>query len=563
MYKLMRLLRTVRYVPLRMWWARFYTRIRRMYYGTPLYPILTDKEHFPDGALLTPHPIKKGNKEAGQAIAEHTRFTFNGETHALKVVDGIYDWLPEQATHLWQFHLHYWEWLADLKSARKAKEARALVQAWLLQCDTYHPVIWHPYPTSLRIVNALIYADWLLDGADDELVSAYWQSIQRQVTYLQQNLEWELEGNHLIKNIKALIYAGLCLPTRQSLFLEGQKLLLAQLDVQVLADGTHFERSPMYHVQVLEDVLEIYALLRQAGVRVVPQIQDVMSRMGTALQTLRHPHGGLALMHDGGAGDVKHIAQLLKEIDTDDAPHTLPDGGYVRLQHGKMSLLCDVGKVGVDDNPGHAHAQTLCFELCVDAQPVFVNRGTYAYQNLEGQTPKRQELRGTASHNTVQVHDENSAEVWGSFRVGRRPDVVTFARKPLADGGHEVVASHTGYKHLKVQHQRTWQLNGAGTELVGIDEIVPTKPKAKLEQMRVRGFFHLHPDVTCQLLTETQARLTLPHKKQVVFTIEGGRLFTQGSTYSGQMGEMGETVVLIIQPVFRRGASFSWKVTVL
>lgn len=566
-FQVMRVLRTVRHIPARMWWARAASRMRRLYYRTPLYPILQERDIFPAGQNLTPQVLTLGSKTHAASILESRTFTFNGETHELTENTG---WLPQNATHLWQFHLHYWDWLGDLKAAPKASKAQpvaqALVRDWLLQCDQYHPVMWHPYPTSLRIVNMLVYANWVLENAKDDLQEAYWQSLNRQVSYLVHNLEWELEGNHLIKNIKALIYAGLCLTGRQSLFLEGQKLLLSQLSAQILPDGTHYERSPMYHAQVLQDVLEIQMLIRQAGGKAAPQLVEMIDRMGTALQTLRAGDGGLFQMHDGAEGHVKHIQNLLKQTDAGDTPQELPNGGYARLSHGSahknMLVLCDVGGLTPAENPGHAHAQTLCFELAVGAERIFVNRGTYAYQ-----TPKRTELRSTASHNTVAINGGNSAEVWGQFRVGRRPTKVTYARTPTADGGHKIVASHNGYRHAKLVHHRALEMSGDGSIFMGEDTLTPTNKRAtfapKNGSTRVRGYFHVHPSVTCKLLNETQARLTAPSGLKLDFTIKNARLFTQPSTYAAQFGEEVDTTCLVLQPNFRTGTQFSWKLEVV
>ncbi|MEN9780004.1 MAG: hypothetical protein RL014_1152 [Pseudomonadota bacterium] len=93
------------------------------------------------------------------------------------------------------------------------------------------------------------------------------------------------------------------------------------------------------------------------------------------------------------------------------------DSGYVRLDNGPAVALLDVAPVGPDYLPGHAHADTLSFELSVGAQRVLVNSGTSCY----GSSAERLRQRGTAAHNTVVVNGQDSSEVWGGFRVARRP----------------------------------------------------------------------------------------------------------------------------------------------
>ena len=80
-----------------------------------------------------------------------------------------------------------------------------------------------------------------------------------------------------------------------------------------------------------------------------------------------------------------------------------------------MALL-DVAPVGPDYLPGHAHADTLSFELSLFGQRVLVNSGTSQYEA----GPERSRQRGTAAHNTVIVDGHDSSEVWAGFRVARR-----------------------------------------------------------------------------------------------------------------------------------------------
>jgi len=58
----------------------------------------------------------------------------------------------------------------------------------------------------------------------------------------------------------------------------------------------------------------------------------------------------------------------------------LTGSGYVRLQIGPAVMIADVGEIGPDHLPGHAHADTLSFELSLRGQRVLVNGGTSTYE---------------------------------------------------------------------------------------------------------------------------------------------------------------------------------------
>ena len=118
----------------------------------------------------------------------------------------------------------------------------------------------------------------------------------------------------------------------------------------------------------------------------------------------------------------------------------LEDSGYIRFERQNMIAFLDVAQVGPDYLPAHAHADTLSFEMSLFGQRVFVNSGTSCY----GQGEERRQERSTSAHNTVEINGENSSEVWGGFRVGRR----AYPTKPeIRENGDRTVisASHDGY----------------------------------------------------------------------------------------------------------------------
>lgn len=75
----------------------------------------------------------------------------------------------------------------------------------------------------------------------------------------------------------------------------------------------------------------------------------------------------------------------------------------------KMELLADVGSIGPDYQPGHAHADTFNFVLYLNERPIIVDTGTSTYEVNE----IRFYERSTAAHNTVVVAGKNSSESMG------------------------------------------------------------------------------------------------------------------------------------------------------
>ena len=82
--------------------------------------------------------------------------------------------------------------------------------------------------------------------------------------FLRGRLEFHLLANHLLENAFALYIGGLI--TNEDVFIkEGKKLLVRELKEQVLEDGMHYERSPMYHLIILERLLDALNFAKAMG----------------------------------------------------------------------------------------------------------------------------------------------------------------------------------------------------------------------------------------------------------------------------------------------------------
>ncbi|MBI1363903.1 MAG: hypothetical protein GC134_07940 [Proteobacteria bacterium] len=536
--------RTLRYLRPVQILARLDYRARVLYYKSFLYPFIEYEDHeIPEKPLFNPPHLWRGNAELGKALAKYTFLFLDRPVNMDKKVQ----WEPQGVSTLWLYNLHYFQWLADLRATdtEEARQtAREMVRDWIENCGTFHPLRWHPYPLSLRLVSWLTHAEWLLEGADGGWRKDFMTSLSQQADHMPRVLEWDVGGNHLIKNLKALAYTGLCLPGRQSTYLEAVSLLKEQLDLQILPDGAHYELSPHYHADVLEDLLDIHALMLKAN-QVPPQeLDDAIDRMAVTLAFYRHPDGGLALFNDGAVGDVDHIDDLLERCGGlgGKLPRQLPYAGYVRLQKKGFCVLMDTGKCCPDDLPAHAHADTLSFELSVGDERVFVNSGTYAYQH-----ELRNTFRGTAAHNTAVVAGTDSAEVWDNFRLGRRPRKVEFSLREEPNTGIGVEAWHDGYKYMGAKHTRRLFLNEEGTDLRG-EDVIDSKT-----EYPVTVHFHLHPDVKYKLTGDHTAELTTARGTKLVFRAKGGRLYDIDSQYAPQFGRSTPTRQLVLRGTWEGG----------
>jgi uncharacterized heparinase superfamily protein len=422
------------------------------------------------------------------SITPDGAFRFLGEEHHVACGG---DWNDRSRPALWLYNAHYFDDLVADGASTRADLHRRMVSRWIEENPPGTGVGWDPYPTSLRIAN---WVKWAWAGAS--VPDAAVHSLALQARWLRKRLEWHLLGNHLWANAKALVFAGAFFegPEAREWLDRGLGLVDRQLDEQVLADGGHYERSPMYHAIVLEDVLDLLQLAAHApglvGAGRIERWSAVAAAMQKWLWAMTHPDGGIAFFNDAalgiapGAADLDAYGRVLGLSPPPPSAaglQPLAGTGYVRLQSGRAVVIADVAEVGPDHQPGHAHADTLSFEMSLDGNRVLVNGGISLYQP----GPERVRQRGTAAHTTLEIDGLDSSEVWSSFRVGRRARPRNVHWQDTGDA-FVLRAAHDGYAFLpgRPLHHREFLLMPG--RLVVRDRVT-----APVKRSVVR--FHLHP----------------------------------------------------------------------
>ena len=484
------------------------------------------------------------------------KFRFLNHEHNLPVQGG---WNDAALEKLWLYNLHYFD---DLNAAdadlRRAWHQNLLLR-WIAENPPAEGNAWEPYPTSLRIVN---WSKWLLAGHVPP--HGAMQSLANQARWLNQRIEWHLLGNHLFANAKALVFAGLLfdgIEARRWLK-RGLHIIARELPEQILPDGGNFERSPMYHSIFLEDLLDLInianvwpGLVENAP---IAKWHDSAQRMLSWLDSMTHPDGQIALFNDAAfgiaptTGVLRDYARSLGVVATSvprnealDLRHW-EDSGYVRLYSGSKAVaFLDVASVGPDYLPGHAHADTLSFELSVFGQRVVVNGGTSRY----GLGPERLRERSTAAKSTVEVAGQSSSEVWGGFRVARR--AYPFDLQVRRERDRLCVAcSHDGYTRCcgSPVHRREWVMEA--------DNLL-VKDSLSSRKLSAVARYILHPACLVSALGEHAWQLTLHSGQTIAVKVLGGRPRIEPARYAPEFGKVFMTQCLAVE-LTADGAQTQW-----
>jgi hypothetical protein len=339
-------------------------------------------------------------------------------------------------------------------------------------------------------------------------------ALSRQLTHVEQNLSYYFSPNtHLTGEALALYVVGSALPELAAAprwASTGRRILLDEIDRQVLADGGHAERSTHYQRYTLDFYLLALLTARRAGdddaavrfaaaaarlaefARVVADdegrlpaigdddggmlwpiagracsdVRDSLSIAATALDRPALAPWGLTeeTVWVAGPDVLTSLPASAGDLEPPIGSRTLVETGFFVARDGEGGhAVFDTGAHGYL-NAGHAHADALALTLTLGHRPLLIDPGTSTYTM---DAPLRDRFRSTMSHNTVTVDGRSQSAPAGPFHWRTRADARLEAWRQntwfdWAEGLHD------GYAPL--QHRRA-VLRTAKSGWLIVDEI--------------------------------------------------------------------------------------------
>jgi uncharacterized heparinase superfamily protein len=523
---------------------------------------------------LSPKPALPS---AGYQQPSHNYFKFLNQE--VNFPSGI-EWNSGNLEKLWLYNLHYFDYLIPLThniSTDNYKLGKRIIKDWISNNSVGKGVGWKPYPLSLRIVNWIFfyYAYYEQFQNDTDFNKHYLLSLFQQSYYLNWFIEYHILANHLFENIKTLLIAGLFFQNIKYLK-KSVRLLRKELNEQILPDGGHYERSPMYHMIILLGCLDIWNLLKKdretnGGAENITESMNLFSvhlkakitKMTSWLEHMCHPDGEIPLFGDSAfnvAPDRLSLKKYFQAIDNINYERelkrkmvALSSSGYYIFHCSSQYLVVDGGPLGVDYQPGHAHCDFLSFEYSYDNQRFIVDSGLGEYRPSE----LRKKARGIYSHNTVVVNKLEQADIWKAFRVGRRikPGEVEFNE----DNVNNIFNGkyfNSLKKDLSYTHQR---------------KILLIEQKFFVVQDRVHGkhiltvenLIHIHPE--CKIILNSD-EITLKQNAMQIYILYNSRDMKIELTewfYVPEFGNVKTSSMIIFKPQIEKSINMYYVITPL
>jgi hypothetical protein len=403
---------------------------------------------------------------------------------------------------IWELNRH--QWAVTLAQAwrytddeRYADKFASCMKDWM---QANPPGIGINWASSLEVAFRLIAWSWalfLLRGSralSAALYAEMLESIRIQARHVERYLSYYYSPNtHLTGEALGLFYVGVIFPElegAQRWRKLGRRILLEQLERQVLEDGVYFEQATCYQRYTVEIYLHFLMLAARHGIEVPEAVGARVQRMLDFLLAVSSPNGVLPQIgdNDGGAllpllprtpGDCRGVfgaaavffrradyawaagaavpeviwlfgVEGLKIFDSlpPDPPASLPsrlfpDGGYAVLRSGwdrcAHRLIFDAGPHGCPVSGGHGHADLLSVQCSLFGETYLVDPGTGVYT---ADAQWRDYFRGSAAHNTITVDGLDQATPAGPFKWRQRPRArlrhwISTEAMDLADAEHD------------------------------------------------------------------------------------------------------------------------------
>lgn len=464
---------------------------------------------------------RSGYRDRARSAADGTPDFLN---RTLRIADGAdVNWYDErfETLPLWRMKLYAFQPLSWLCRGFEPKttnvsELRSTFDGWIenwmesvvIGDRNYLRYAWTPWAVSLRIISWSRYLGWRREcgGRDTtEFERSFRRELYKNALFLENHVERDVGGNHLIENGAALVVAGLLFEER-SWVDTGKSILSEAATEQFLDDGCHFERSPMYHVLTVTRYLTVCDLLDRSGRPVPAELRWVAERATEFLEYLRPPNGHIPLLNDSVYGQALPLDSCLEyaaALGFDGSPgqstasggaEPLGESGYRWLRAEGGAMLVDGGPVGPPHLPGHSHSDTLGVLLWLDDQPIITDTGTFGYESGY----YRQYARGVRGHSTVQVGDTEPIALGGKYLMGPRPEPTTRFRNgtvSVFEGKYRAKpVGGSAYTHRRAV-------------FTGEDWWVVRDSVGGHDNRVVRSSLHLHPDVVPSIEPTGRIRL--------------------------------------------------------
>ncbi len=428
-------------------------------------------------------------------ISDENINTFKIFNDKLKVQNII--WQSEDKPRLWLYHLHYFDFLKNISKEDGVK----IIYDWIDENSPGSDIAWDPYPISIRVVNWIKFL--IRFNIDSPKI---FTSLITQGFYLFNQREYHLLANHLFKNIVALLYLGILFENKKWVNWSIKELKI-QLREQITEAGYHYEFSPTYHEIFVKDLLDLYDILQKNyPIKYKNLISTIADKIKNGMDWLEYFYVNKKYLpindvNYEGLPEPDKMIKYAEKLGIKYSKRERNSTYYPIMKNKNLKIMMYCAPFNPSYNPSHSHSDLLSVLLWSKRGNILTDTGNHSYSD----NAFRKYARSAAAHSTVVIDGLNQADLWGSFRIGKRAKI---EKKVI--GEDEIICS---YRYKKRFHERRIMRTSSGFNL---QDSIEYMGKHKYEL-----YFHFEPENDFRseknkLIVNEKICFFLPNKELII-----------------------------------------------
>ncbi|AGZ22851.1 hypothetical protein T15_0748 [Streptococcus suis T15] len=378
------------------------------------------------------------------------------------------DWTADcHGDEEWTFMLNRQEYLWKLvlaylveKDSRYMEQVKRFIFSWIEQVTDWHPkrTSSRTLDTAIRCLSWLNILPFLIDwgGLSEDEYKKLLASIQQQLLYLRRHYRAKDRlSNWGIFQTGAMLLAYTYIGDQvdlEELHHFAHQEIKEQIQTQILEDGTQFEQSFLYHVEVYKLLLELAFLLPAYRKKWTP----VLKKMADYVLQMTGPDGKSVALGDSDVhctSDILQMTAIFFEDSTylvDDSKLDLgvlflvgenglrvfehltaqprssggqhfSESGHSVVKEGDSYLCFKAGPMGSAHS--HSDQNSLCFYN--KGQPIIIDSGRFSYRECE----ERYLLKSAWAHSTCILDGYSPEQIKGSWEYDTYPQFISHSYK--------------------------------------------------------------------------------------------------------------------------------------
>ncbi|WP_029188557.1 alginate lyase family protein [Streptococcus suis] len=378
------------------------------------------------------------------------------------------DWTADcHGDEEWTFMLNRQEYLWKLalaylveKDSRYMEQVKRFIFSWIEQVTDWHPkrTSSRTLDTAIRCLSWLNILPFLIDwgGLSEDEYKKLLASIQQQLLYLHRHYRAKDRlSNWGIFQTGAMLLAYTYIGDQvdlEELHHFAHQEIEEQIQTQILEDGTQFEQSFLYHMEVYKLLLELAFLLPAYRKKWTP----VLKKMADYVLQMTGPDGKSVALGDSDVhctSDILQMTAIFFEDGTylvDDSKLDLgvlfligenglrvfehltaqprssggqhfSESGHSVVNEGDSYLCFKAGPMGSAHS--HSDQNSLCFYH--KGQPIIIDSGRFSYRECE----ERYLLKSAWAHSTCILDGYSPEQIKGSWEYNTYPQFISHSYK--------------------------------------------------------------------------------------------------------------------------------------